>query len=176
MNKLFLPLFFIIVFLPFYSEALSPSEERALLEQELQVLEEQIENIEGDITKTEQEKKTFQNEVSILRNRIRKLDLQIEKSTVIIGDLREQITDTTSSISKTEADIIVKKVQLGEVLQRVYQEDKKSIAEIMFTGSELSDFFNNIAALAALSTKNKELLHNIEELSVYLQDQKGAFV
>ena len=160
--------------MPFYSEALSPTEERAFLEQELQILEEQIESIEGDITKTEQEKKTFQNEVYILRSKIKKLDLQIKKSTTIIGDLREQITDTTSSIGKTEVDIVAKKIQLGEVLQRIYQEDKKSIAEIMFTGSELSDFFNNVAALDALSAKNRELLHNIEELSLYLQDQKGA--
>ena len=174
MSKLFPLLFFAIVLLPLYGQALSPSEERALLEQELQELEEQIESIEGDITKTAKEKKTFQNEVYILRSKIKKLDLQIKKSNTIIGDLREQITDTTRSIGKTEIDIVRKKVQLGEVLQKIYKEDKKSVAEIMFAGSKLSDFFNNIAALDALSAKNKELLNNIEDLSLYLKDQKGA--
>ena len=174
MNKLFLAIVFLAFFMPFYGEALSSSEERALLEQELQELEKQIESIEGDITKTAKEKKTFQNEVFILRSKIKKLDLEIKKSNTIIGDLREQIFDTTNSITKTEVDIVEKRVRLGEVLQRIYQEDQKSIAEIMFTGSELSDFFNNIAALDALSAKNKELLNNIEELSLYLQGQKGA--
>jgi membrane-bound lytic murein transglycosylase B len=174
MKSIIVIFFLAAIAVPLHIEALTPAQERDVLEQELKELEGQIEAIEGDITKTSKQKKSFQNEIYILRNKIRKLDLQIEQSTRIIGDLREQITDTTVSIEKTEHEIGQKKEELGMLLQRIYQEDKKSVAEIMFTGAELSDFFNNIAALGALSSRNKELLDNIQDLSVYLQTQKGA--
>ncbi|MCH7828263.1 lytic murein transglycosylase [Patescibacteria group bacterium] len=153
--------------------ALTPAQEREQLEAELKALEEEIGAIEGDITKTQQEKKTLQNEISILRNKIRKLDLQIVQSNKIIGDLRGQITDTTFSISRTEEDIEVKRAQLAELLQRLYQEDQRTMVEIVLTGPTLSDFFNNLAALQSLQDRNKELLESTIDLSSYLKGQKG---
>src|SRR3989338_4331193 len=158
----------------FFAFALTPSEERSQLEQELQALEQEIQAIEGDITKTQQEKKTLQNEISVLKNKIKKLDLQISQSNKIIEDLRFQITDTSQSIEQTIEDIDVKKVQLGEVLQKIHQEDLKSFAEIVLTGPTLSDFFGNVAGLESLRARNSELLANMEKLSEYLQSQKGA--
>lgn len=158
----------------FFVFALTPSEERSQLEQELQALEQEIQAIEGDITKTQQQKASLQKEISVLKSRIKKLDLQISQSNKIIEDLRFQITDTSQSIEQTIEDIETKKGQLGEVLQRIHQEDQKSFAEIALTGSTLSDFFGNLAGLEALRARNQELLLSMEKLSEYLQSQKGA--
>ena len=158
----------------FFALALTPSEERSQLEQELQALEQEIQGIEGDITKTQQEKKTLQNEISVLKNKIKKLDLQISQSNKIIEDLRFQITDTSQSIEQTIDDIDVKRGQLGDVIQKIHQADQKSFAEIVLTGPTLSDFFGNLAGLEALRARNNELLVSMEKLSEYLQSQKGA--
>lgn len=158
----------------FFAFALTPSEERSQLEQELQALEQEIQAIEGDITKTQQQKASLQKEISVLKSKIKKLDLQISQSNKIIEDLRFQITDTSQSIDQTVEDIGTKKEQLGEVLQRIYQEDQKSFAEIVLTGPTLSDFFGNLAGLEALRARNQELLISMEKLSEYLQSQKGA--
>jgi len=165
--------FFIFVDLS-YGQSTAVSQEREQLEKELQALEQEIQAIEGDITKTQQEKKSLQNQIYILRNKIRKLNLQIEQSTKIIGDIRIQIGDTTTSIVKTEDEIEQKKQRLGEILVRIYREDQKSMVEIIFTGSKLSDFFSNVVALEALSSKNREILENVQDLSNYLKGQKTA--
>ena len=149
----------------FFVLALTPTEERGQLEQELQALEQEIQAIEGDITKTQQERKSLQNEISLLKNKIKKLDLQISQSNKIIEDLGFQITDTSQSIDQTMDDIDLKKEQLGEILLRIHQEDQRSFAEIVFTGPTLSDFFSNVAALEALRARNKGLLENMQELS-----------
>ncbi len=154
------------------AQDLTPQQEREQLEKELQKLEEEIKTIEGDITKTQQEKKTLQNQISLLKNKIKKLDLQIAQSNTIITDLRLQIQDTTSSIEKTEQEIAKKKKQLKEMLQRLWQEDKKSRVEILFSGPTLSDFFTKVAALKTLNQKNQELLTKIEELALYLGQQR----
>ncbi|MDO8474072.1 MAG: lytic murein transglycosylase [bacterium] len=157
-----------------FIQGLTPSEERSQLEQELHALEREIQVIEGDITKTQKEKTSLQNEIFVLKSKIKKLDLQISQSNKIIEDLRFQITDTSQSIEQTMDDIDVKKEQLGGVLLRIHQEDQRSFAEIVFTGSTLSDFFGNLAGLEALRARNGELLENMKELSEYLESQKGA--
>ena len=168
-----LPMLLLLAFLvPAFSFALTPTEEREQLEAELRALEEEIELIEGDITKTQAEKKTLQNEIAILKNKIRKFNLQITQSEKLIGDLRGQIVDTTFSIEKTEEDIEAKKQQLAELLQRLYQEDQRTMVEIVLTGPTLSDFFNNLAGLQSLQDRNKELLESTIDLSLYLKGQK----
>ena len=172
-KRTLLSLMLLVFLVPAFSFALTPTQEREQLEAELETLENEIESIEGDITKTQKEKKTLQNQISILRNQIRKVDLQITQSNVLITDLKGQITDTTFSIGKTQEDIEVKKQQLARLLQRLHQEDQRTIVEIILTGSTLSDFFNNLAALQSLQDKNKELLDSTIDLSVYLEGQKG---
>jgi len=162
---LFWPLLAALLLLSFFVLALTPSEERAQLEQELQALEQEIQSIEGDITKTQKEKTSLQNEISLLKSKIKKLDLQIAQSNKIIEDLRFQITDTSQSIEQTIEDIDVKKEQLGAILLRIHQKDQRSFAEIVLTGPTLSDFFSNVAGLEALRARNGELLENMKELS-----------
>jgi membrane-bound lytic murein transglycosylase B len=156
----------------FFAYAQTPTQEREQLEAELKALEQEIQAIEGDISKTQAEKKTLQNEITILKNKIKKLDLQISQSNTLIGDLRGQITDTAFSIEKTQEDVEAKKRQLAQLLQRLYQEDQLSMAEIVLMGPTLSDFFNNVAAMQSLQDKNKELLESTITLSLYLQGQK----
>lgn len=172
-KRTLLSLMLLAFLVPVFSFALTPLQEREQLEAELKALENEIESIEGDITKTQKEKKTLQNQISILRNQIRKVDLQIKQSNALITDLRGQITDTTFSIGKTQEDVEVKKQQLAQLLQRLHQEDQRTIVEIILTGPTLSDFFNNFAALQSLQDRNKELLDTTIDLSVYLEGQKG---
>lgn len=152
--------------------ALTPQEERSQLEQELQQLEQQIQQYEQDITKTQQEKQSLQNQISIIKKQIAKVNLQIAQSNRLIGDLKVQIADTSSSIDKTGREIEDKKAQLGEILQRIYEEDQKTALEILLTGSDLSAFFENLVALDSLNERSRALLLDIQDLNAYLQDQK----
>ena len=154
--------------------AATPQEERTQLEQELKDLETQIQQYQNDITKTQQEKQSLQNQISIIKKQIAKVDLQIAQSNKLIGDLKTQIIDTTSSIDKTTKNIDAKKVQLGEILQSTYEEDQKTALEILLAGSDLSSFFENLAALDSLNAKNRALLLDIQDLNISLQGQKQS--
>jgi len=157
-----------------FVSAQTQQEERQVLEQELERLEKEIQQYEDDIEATQQQKKSLQNEIYILRNKIRKLDLQIYQSNRLIDDLRVQIDDTATSIVRTQEEIDEVKIQLAEILQRIYEEDRKTKLEILLVGDQLSDFFDNLVALQAINTNNRELLSNVQDLNVYLQSQKQA--
>jgi peptidoglycan hydrolase CwlO-like protein len=127
--------------------------------------------LDKDIAATEQEKKTLQNQIRILRNRISQLDLQIRQSTIVIGDLGQQIQNTEQSIRETIAKIEENTQMLSAVLRVIYEEDQRSLIEILLSEG-VSDFFENLVALEALGDKNKEVLEDIKDLKDYLESQK----
>ena len=172
--KIFLSILLFLAFvLPnFQIFALTPKEEREALEKELRELEEQIVQYEKDITKTQQEKKTLQNQIYILRNKIEKLNLQIQSSNVMIGDVGFQIKDTEYSIWVTGGNIEDSRQKLANILRLIYEEDQRSLLEALLLEDELSDFFENLAGLEALSIESAELLQNIKKLKSELEIQK----
>ena len=174
-SKEFLLFIIISVFLlsGLQSLALTPLEERQSLEEELRQLEEQITQYQEDISKTEQEKKTLQNQLYILRTRISSLNTQINQSNVMIKDLGYQIEDTEVSIDHTSSKIIDSRNRLAELLQYIYEEDQKSLIEILLSERELSDFFDDLVALETLNNESREVLIEIKTLKGNLEDQKG---
>jgi len=153
-------------------QTLSDVECRQLLERCAKYYEEKSAQIEKDITKTEQEKKTLQDQVYILRKKIRNLDYEIYQSNLAIKDLGFQIEDTKSSIEKTSLKIRDSRYQLANILQRIYEEDQKSLIEILLSEKELSDFFDDLMALEILNSKNQELLETIKSLKSSLESEK----
>ena len=150
---------------------LDPIEERQQLEEELKKLESELLKIEEDITKTEKEKKTRQKQIHILKQKIAKLNLQIQQSNVMIRDIGFQIDDTEKSINQTSLKIEDSRQKLADILQAIYQEDQKSLIEILISERTLSGFFDNLIALETLNLKSRELLENIKNLKSSLEVQ-----
>lgn len=170
----FFILILVLVLPNFLVLAQTPSEERQVLEQELKQLEEQITQYEKDITKTQQEKNTLQNQINILKSKISKLDLQIKENNLMVQDLGWQIKDTEASIDHTTKKIEDAKEKLGKVLQLVYEEDEKSVVEILLSESKISNFFDNLVALNSLNIKIQLSLSDIKDLKTNLENQKTA--
>jgi len=171
---LLLTLLVVFVLPGFFAISQETCQTREECEALLKQYEEEIERLEGTIAKTEQEKKTLQNQISVLRSKIQQLDLQIQQGNIVIKDLGYQIMDTEGSIDQTSLKIEDSKQKLAAVLRTIYEEDQKSLIEILLSEPTLSDFFNNLMALEALSEKNKELLANIKGLKTDLEKQKDS--
>ena len=153
---------------------LSKEDCRKLLEGCQEYLEKKREEIESDISKTQQEKKTLKNQIDSLDQKIKNLNYQIYQSNLGVKSLGFQIGDTESSIERTSEKIGEQKEKIGLILRAVYQEDQKTIWEILLSSDTLSDFFDNLVYLETLNTKNQELLTQIQDLKSYLEEQKTA--
>lgn len=149
-----------------------PVEERKNLEDQLKELEKQIAQYDTDITKTSQQKKTLQNQISLLKQKIEKLNLQIQQSNVMISDISLQISDTENSITQTSLKVDNSKEQLANNLRAIYEEDSKSLIEVLLSENELSDFFDNLMALESLNSESQDLLKEIQNLKSYLESQR----
>lgn len=168
-------LIFALVLTSFLSFAqMTPEQERAQLEKEYEELLEEIRRYEMDMTKTEAEMQTLKYRLNTLKNRIGELNLQIRRSNIVIQDLGLQIKDTEGSIEKTSLKIEDLRSKLAVILQTIYEEDQKSLIEILLSRATLSDFFDNLMALETLNLKSQEFLEEIKNLKETLEKQKQS--
>jgi membrane-bound lytic murein transglycosylase B len=63
------------------------------------------------------------------------------------------------------------KGQLSSIIRTIYEEDEKSITEILFEGN-LSDFFDNLVYMESLNTELQSILDDTKKLKQYLGNQK----
>ncbi|MDD2731718.1 MAG: lytic murein transglycosylase [Candidatus Pacebacteria bacterium] len=158
------------------SEKGCQTDDVSLCRKELEECEEyynlESQKIAADITKTQAEKNTLQNKIYTINSKIKNLNYQISQSNLIIKDLGYQVKDTQDSITNTSLKIEDSKEKLKKILRTIYEEDQKPVIEILLSGKDLSDFFDNLVALELLNSKNKNLLQDIKILKLNLENQK----
>lgn len=164
---------FLVLPTSFVISEMTPEKERAELEKQLKELEELEKSISQDITRTQQEKDSLARQISTLKSKINQLDVQIQKSNLVIKDLGYQIEDTEQSIENLLFRIEVSKEKLSNILKELYEEDQKSLLEILLVEEDLSSFFDNITSLETLNQKNQEYLKDIKQLKNDLSEQKN---
>ncbi|MBI2042413.1 MAG: lytic murein transglycosylase [Candidatus Nealsonbacteria bacterium] len=157
----------------FVFAALSPSEERTQLEEELKKLEEQIAAYDQKLDMSAKEKKTLENRIYTLRNTIKKLDLQIYQSNILIDDLGLQIDDTEESIEQTTLQIEKARDRLALIIRTIDEEDQRPLLGVLLSEG-FSEFFDNLASLEALNIDNQKLLEDIKSMKIYLEDEKAS--
>ena len=140
----------------------------------LEIYQERSDFYQGKVSQTQQEAKTFQNQIYILQNKVSSLNNEIYQSNLMIKDIGIQINNTASSIETSKVRISDSQDKLAELLRLLHEQDQKSLVEIMLAEDELSDFFDELVALEALSQKSRELLGNIKNLKVQLETEKVA--
>ncbi len=165
-------LFFVLALSNFKILAQEGCQTQQECEDLLKEYETKIAEYEKEISETANQSKTLKNKIAALKKEIGKLGLEIQQSNAIIKDLGFEITNTEGSIGKTSSEIENYKKNLATILRTIYKEDQKSDIEILFSGAQISDFFNYLTELGALNLKNQELLGNIEESKTLLETQK----
>jgi membrane-bound lytic murein transglycosylase B len=151
---------------------LSSEDCRAILEKCAAYYDDQSAKISEDLTKTKVQKDTLQNQVSSLKKKISGLEAKITQGTLMVKGLNLQINDTQVSINKTTQSLEASQNQIANILQSIYQEDKKPAFMVLFEGN-LSDYFSNIAYLESLNTKVSDILESTSNLKSYLEEQKN---
>lgn len=148
------------------------NEERVQLEAQLAELESQISQYEATIEQYKTKGKTLQSEINRLNDQIAKLNLQIKAVTLNIQKLDREIDNTQSQINHTEKDIDFNKRAMSEILQNIYENEAKSLIEVLLANPKLSDFFGDLNNLLAFQDNLRVTLQKVQELRQELVDQK----
>lgn len=160
--SVFLMLSLSFLILPAISQAAVQDEIEAKQKQ-IEELQRQIDEYQKQIETTSTQSKTLEREIGRLNAQInevglsiRTLELSINKTSLEIGDTEEKISDAETKISRH-------KNALGQYLQLAYENDQKTLTEVLLNNQDLSDFFNKLNNIRV----------NQDNLQLTINDIKG---
>lgn len=154
------------------SMAAQNEEERKQLEAQLIQLENQISQYEATIDEYRKKGKNLQSEIKRLEAQIAKLNLQIRAINLSISRLDQEIASTQGQIVETQQSIDLNKKNLSQILQTLYESDKRGLMEVLLANPQLSDFFADLNNLLAVQDNVRVVIGKIIEERDKLVDQK----
>lgn len=148
------------------------TDDRALLEQQLDEVERQIYLYENTIEDYRKQGRSLRGEVKKLDAEVSKFNLQIKAINLSLARLDQDIAKNKGDIIITDEKLRFHQNALSATLQSLFEEDEVSLIEILLTHPELSDFFNNVDGLFALQDGLRDILQTTTEAKNQLVDLK----
>jgi len=165
-----LALIFSISFFPLYNIASAEMTEAQIQEQEakwraeLAATEAEIAKWEGVLSQTKKGTASLQNDAAVLQAKINEAKAFIKKRQVQIEQLTRDIGVKTKTISELEAKMNRGKESLAAILRSTNELDTYSLAEVMFSNKNLSQFFEDIDSYNSIKTSLEQQFNEIRYL------------
>lgn len=125
------------------------------------------------VKQTKKEIVGIKTEISGLTYQINSLETEIERTQNDVELVALQIEKLGLEIIKTLDEIGVAKDQTADVIRRLYQSEQVSMAEIVLTGNDFSDFWDQHQYFSSFQTSLNTLIRQMEALKSDLE-QKNA--
>jgi len=172
----FFGVFFLLVFN--FTQA-SVQDEIDARSRQIEEIQKQIDEYQQQIEQTQSTSKTLESAIKGLNSKIGQLTLEIKSLELSIKQTAVAITDAENKINDANNKILKHRGALAQYLKAIYENDQKSLTEILLKNANLSDFFtdvNNIRTnqdnLQLVIGDIKKLRHGIEVQQGDLEDKK----
>jgi membrane-bound lytic murein transglycosylase B len=120
------------------------AERRKQLERELERVEAEIREQSVVLDAKRTERVSLERDVAILDAEIKRAQLSIRARDLEIAKLNEQIGGKEQTIGSLNEKLEREKESLGQLLRRTQEIDDYSLAEVVLSSRELSDFFEDL--------------------------------
>jgi murein DD-endopeptidase MepM/ murein hydrolase activator NlpD len=139
--------------------------------EEIKDLDERISNLESEIENKKAEAVNLENQLSILDNEISKTETKIERTKKEIEKVNLEIKKIQNDIKEKEAEMARQKVILSGLIREMYQNDRVSFLEIIFSYKTFSDFLDQSKYLESVEKESKLILDEIKKIKEELEWQ-----
>ncbi len=160
-----------LLFLAFPVSA-TVQDEIAERQKQIEEIQRQIEQYESQIENTRTKSRTLENEISKLNAQINQLFLEIKSLELSIAQTNSQISETEEQISISTDKLTAHKQALGQYIKIAYENDRKSLTEILLKHDSLSSFFNELNNLQDTQDKLKATIISIKDLKASLENHQ----
>lgn len=143
-------------------------------QKEIDELDNQVEQYKQNITAKQKEAATLANEILLINDRISKKEYEINTQEATIERLVMEIDELNAEIEQKQLDILDTKVNLGRVINKIYQYDQKTLLEITLARATLSDYVTQVKYLENVQDGTKESLDFIKSLKASLENKEKA--
>jgi peptidoglycan hydrolase CwlO-like protein len=149
-------------------------EQEARWRAELESTEKEIANWENILKTTKQGTASLQRDASVLQAKINEAKAFIKKRQIEIERLTNDISLKTQTIAELDAKINRGKESLSAILRSTNEIDSYSIAEVMLSNKNLSDFFANIDSYGSIKKSLEQQFAEIRQLQAKTDDERKA--
>ena len=122
----------------------------------------------------QKERVSYERDVAILGVQITKAQSSINARNIIIGRLKENITEKSQVIEVLSDKIGREKDSISQLLRKVNEIDQSSMAEVMLSKKNLSDFFLDVDSYNYIKDSLRESLISIGEAKKQNETEKAA--
>lgn len=170
---IFFLLFLAFSALPFFCVKAAVQDEIAVRNKQIDEIQKQIDEYQKQIEGAHSQSQTLQNEVDNLNARINQVQLEIKSLGLSIKQTSLEIGDTESKISDAEDKINKHKNALAQYIKIIYENDQRSLTEILIKNDNLSDFFNDLNSIQTTQNNLKTAIDDIKELKKQLEQHQA---
>src|SRR3989344_5916783 len=158
-----------LVLYAFNFSSAAVEDEIAERQQQIEELQRQIEEYQNQIETNQSQAKTLETAISSLNVQIRQVSLAIKSLELSMGQTSSEILSTESQISEAEDKINKHRDAIIQFLKITYENDQKTLTEIMLSNENLSDFFTALNNIRVNQEKLKVTIDEMRSLKADLE-------
>jgi len=140
---------------------------------QIEEIQKQIDEYQKQIESAHGQSQTLQNEISNLNAKISQVQLEIKSLGLSIKQTGLEIGDTETKISDAEDKISKHKNALAQYIKIIYENDQRSLTEILLKNQNLSDFFNDLNSIQTTQDNLKTTIDDIKGLKGQLEQRQA---
>ena len=172
-SKVHILIFLAFLALPFFYAKAAVQDEIDAKNRQIEEIQRQIDDYEKQIEGARNQSQTLQNEINNLNAQINQVQLEIKSLGISINKTNLEIGATETKIGDAEDKINKHKNALAQYLQIVYENDQRSLTEILLKNQNLSDFFNDLNSIQITQDNLKTAIDDIKELKGELEEHQA---
>lgn len=157
---------------PAYAQESENGAAKEQLRTQLKEVQGQIEEYQQNIEETKKTQKSLSREMQILDAEVKKQRLQIKEIGLSLQEVEADIREKNNEINSLEDKLKSKKLLLDASLKRLEQYDNISWIGILFSGTSISEFFNQIRYIQNIQNEVNEFITNIDFIRKDLEGQR----
>lgn len=147
-------------------------EQERKLQEEYDVLQKEIDHWQGVLDDTRAKAKNLQGDITVLNAKIKEAEAQIKQKNLAIAQLAKQISEKINKIKELEGQITSGKLSLAQLIRKTNEIDSYSLAEVVLTSRQLSDFFSDLDSFALIKEEMKKHFTTVREAKVTTEIEK----
>jgi len=137
-------------------------------------LEQQKKQAQEQLNQKTSEKNTLVAQVNAFDNQISSMQQEINNTQAELDNLAQKITVTNVEIKRAEADIVQKKILLGEYIKTMYISGQTSQVELILTSNNFSEFIDQSEYLQTMQNSVQSAVGEIDNARVNLESEVKA--
>ena len=142
-------------------------------QKQIEEIQKQINDYEKQIEGARNQSQTLQNEINNLNARISQVQLEIKSLSLSINKTNLEIGDTETKIGDAENKINKHKNALAQYIKIIYENDQRTLTEILLKNRNLSDFFNDLNSIQTTQDNLKTAIDDIKQLKGQLEQHQA---